>query len=107
MLDAQDSKEYRWECPYTDCKYFVLQYVSEGFEDKISKHRNDHLERMKAERAERELKLKAQELKRTNDMKADKVVVKDYNKLHLTIVDAGFFMTRRIKIDEDCIVNAS
>lgn len=106
MHDTEDSKEYRWECPYRDCKFFLLQYVQEGFEEKKRDHLDKHLAAMKAERAEREAKLQAREKQQKLLKESNADVIKDYNKLRLTITDAGFLMTRGIKLDEDCIVNA-
>ena len=102
--------EYRWECPYRDCKFFLLQYTPENFEEKKRTHLDHHLDKMKAEREEREKKLKAAEEKRKQDglkLYKDEIQVskKDINKLVLTLYDISQFETHGIKIDEDCVID--
>lgn len=108
-----DNEEHRWECPYTNCKFFLLQYTSKGFEDKIAEHRAYHLQKMKEERQEREankswpfppgssaLSGVAATLQRRQERQN-----KNYNKLVLTMYDMIMFELHAIKIDEDCVID--
>lgn len=98
MLDSQNPiGEYRWECPYTNCKFFLLQYTSEGYEDKIAEHRAYHLQKMKEEREERQ--------KNTNWPFKKEEPKRDLNKLVLTLYDLTQFELHYIKVDEDCIID--
>lgn len=113
LEDQNPIGEYRWECPYTDCKFFLLQYTSKGFEEKISEHRAYHLQKMKEEREEREKKLREREkewLPETKDIWTLRdpngiPVKKNYNKLVLTLYDMIQFEIHKIKIDEDCVID--
>lgn len=92
----------------TNCRFFLLQYTSKGFEEKIAEHRNFHLQKMKKEREERQNN-KSWPFRvpfRNEEKKVELPVAKrDYSKLVLTMYDMVQFELHAIKIDEDCVID--
>lgn len=87
--------EYRWECPYRECKYSILSYTQSSFEQRKAEHLDKHLKKLREEREEREKKLT--ELLEPLGISFSK----NPDKLHVSWYDVAFLTTRHIAIDED------
>ena len=93
MGDYKPLEDFRWKCPYSDCKYEILSYTQSSFDDRRSSHLNTHLQKMKEEREAREAKMG----------KLLPGYSKDPNKLLLSRFDLEQFLVHHIGVDDDCI----
>lgn len=95
LSDSGKLQDYRWECPYPDCKYSILSYTQTSFERRRTEHLEGHLKQSRQEREQREAKL-AEALEPLGVS-----FRKNPEKLHVTWRDVEFLITRGIRIDED------